>query len=109
MADLFDRFESDVGYGQGGGSRQQQQPVGDGMNPFEDIDLTAIQSVSNDSVLMVPVASVCVPEAHERYTDAGVPHLQASGGSCSWYELWDHTSGGQQWLDHSDHGGEHHI
>lgn len=43
MADLLDRFES---YGQGGGSRQQQQPAGGGMNPFEDIDLTAIQSVS---------------------------------------------------------------
>ena len=53
MADLFDRFESDVGYGQGGGSRQQQQPVGGGMNPFEDIDLTAIQSVSCGSMHIV--------------------------------------------------------
>ena len=52
MADLFDRFESDVGYGQGGGSRQQQQPVGGGMNPFEDIDLTAIQSVSCGSIML---------------------------------------------------------
>ena len=43
MADLFDRFESDVGYGQAAGGRQQQQNAS--LNPFEDIDLTAIQSV----------------------------------------------------------------
>lgn len=44
MADLFDRFESDVGYGQGGGARHQPQQTS--YNPFEDIDITAIQSVS---------------------------------------------------------------
>lgn len=43
MADLLDWFESDVN--QSGGVRQQAQPVGGG-NPFDDIDLTAIQSVS---------------------------------------------------------------
>lgn len=45
MADLFDRFESDIGYGQAAGGRQQ--PQNSALNPFEDIDLTAIQSVSN--------------------------------------------------------------
>ena len=49
MADLFDRFESE-GYGQGGGSRQQQQSSGIA-NPFDDMDLTAIQSVSATSRL----------------------------------------------------------
>ncbi len=44
MADLFDRFESDVGYGQGGATRQQPHQAS--YNPFEDIDITAIQSVS---------------------------------------------------------------
>ena len=43
MADLLDWFESDVN--QGGGARQPAQAVGGG-NPFDDIDLTAIQSVS---------------------------------------------------------------
>ena len=46
MADLFDQFESDLGYGQGGGYRQQQAPAGGSVNPFEDIDLTTLQSVS---------------------------------------------------------------
>lgn len=44
MADLFDMFESDLGYNQSGGSRQQHQQSS--LNPFADIDLTAIQSVS---------------------------------------------------------------
>lgn len=44
MADLFDRFESDVGHGQAGGWRQERQQAP--ANPFQDVDISALQSVS---------------------------------------------------------------
>lgn len=46
MADLFDRFESD--YGQAGAGQEWKQHRQQATtNPFDDIDLTAMQSVSN--------------------------------------------------------------
>ena len=45
MADLFDRFESNYGQAGGGQEWKQHRPQVSS-NPFDDVDFTAMQSVS---------------------------------------------------------------